>query len=106
MSTTAEAVKAFSWFVLELRQAQVKGLPGLTPASVAATIHEQAENVAGELKHPAAMGLILNTAKMTLGFRLAFEAGEMGWLAHRESIDLVIAETVKHLEGLSDPTGD
>lgn len=95
--STYLAVRDLAWFTIEMRQAQNKGLPGFEPENVAAILAEQAANVAGELKHPAALGLCMNLVKMTVGFRLAFEHGELGWLAQREKIDFLIAETAKHL---------
>ena len=96
--TTSETAKQFSRFVIELRRKQSEGLPGFEFENVAVIIAQQAEHLSESFGHPAAFGLLTNLAKLTIGFRFAFEQKQMTWLDAQTNIDIACAATAQHLD--------
>jgi hypothetical protein len=96
--TTAEIVQQFSEFVIELRAQQNAGLPGFDGGNIAVIIGRQAQHLSEGYMHENAFGLLMHAAKLTLGFRMAAEAGELLEADCQQRIDVAVKEVAKHLD--------
>jgi len=96
--STVVLLTSFASFVQDARELQQTGLPLLGPGTTAEIIALRAQVTAAQWPDtPQAFPLLCHLAKLTIGFLLAQEFGEISEAVAQQRIAHAIKQTAKHL---------